>query len=261
MCNCKKTVRQTLIIILTIGLFSCNQAKTEDVSTNKNLDNYDLLETLYYQCDTIIRTADTLKIVNSKLDTTIIETEIFTFLQYDYPLTTPHKLIDLSKSAIQFDKLRQNEKARTLFRSIVNFYLNDRPKQLKNYSDMNGYLQYEVNSAILCSYAYERLEDKENAIKTLKPFLANVEAWDSKIHERFIKLCIDKYGIDKVRTELNNCGKRIKLKKQDAPEIDDWVVDVFGADIGVGKAWETDQISIAEADNIIRQMDFYKLIQ
>lgn len=246
---------------MTIGLFSCNQGKTGDVSTNKNLDNYDHLETLYYQCDTVIRSVDTLKIVNSKLDTTIIETGIFTFLQYDYPLTTPNKLIALTKTAIQFDKQGQKEKAEEFYKSIVNFYLNERPEQLKSFSDMNDYLQYEVNSAILCSYAFEKLGDKENAIKTLQPFLANVEAWNSKIHERYIQLCIDKFGIDKVRAELNNCGKTIKLKKQDSPEKDDWVVYVFGADIGVGKAWETDQISPSKADSLVRQMDFYKLTQ
>jgi hypothetical protein len=254
-------MKQIITIILTIGFFSCNQGKMENVSKNKNLDNYEFLETLYHQCDTVIGIADTLKIINTKLDTTIIETGIFTFLQYDYPLTTPHKLIDLYKTAIQFDKQGQNKKAEFFFTKIVDFYLNDRPEQLKNYSDMNGYLQYEVNSAILCSFAYERLGDKEDAIKTLQPFLANTEAWNSKIHERYIQLCVGKFGIDKVRAELNNCSKTIKLKKQNAPEEDGWVVSIFGADIGVGKVWETDQIAIAQADSIIREMDFYKLTQ
>ncbi len=254
-------MKQTVIIILTIGHFSCNQGKTGDITTNMDLDNYGRLETLYYQCDSVIRTADTLKIVNSKLDTTIIETGIFTFLQYDYPLTTPNKLIDLSKTANQLDNQGQKAEADKFYQSIVDFYLNERPEHLKRFSDMNGYLQYEVNSAILCSQAYERLGEKENAIKTLQPFLANVEAWNSKIHERYIQLCIDKFGIDKVRAELNNCGNTIKLKKQDAPEKDDWVVNVFGADIGVGKAWETENISNSKADSLVRQMDFYKLIQ
>jgi hypothetical protein len=106
----QKAVKKAVIFILTIGIFSCNKGKHGDVLTNKNLDNYELLETLYYQCDTIIRTGDTLKIVNSKLDTTIIETGIFTFLQYDYPLTTPHKLINLSKTAVQFDNFGQKER-------------------------------------------------------------------------------------------------------------------------------------------------------
>jgi hypothetical protein len=254
-------MKQILTIILTIGYFSCNQGKIENVSINKNLDNYEFLETLYHQCDTVIRVADTLEIINTKLDTTIIETGIFTFLQYDYPLTTPHQLIDLSKTAMQFDKQGQNKKAKLFFTNIVDFYLNDRPEQLKNFSDMNGYLQYEINSAILCSFAYERLGDKEDALKTLQPFLANSETLGSKIHERYIQLCIGNFGIEKVRAELNSCGKTIKLKKQNAPEKDDWVVSIFGADIGVGKAWETDQIAIAQADSIIREMDFYKLTQ
>ena len=261
MCNCNIAVKQIITIILTVGLFSCNQEKKGDVSTNTSFDNYDLLETLYHQCDTVIETADTLKIINSKLDTTIIETGIFTFLQYDYPLTTPHELITLSKTAIQCDMQKQKEKAETFFRKIVDFYLNERPEQLKKHSDMNGYLQYEVNSSILCSYAYEKLGDTVNAIKTLQPFLANVEAWNSKIHNRYIQLCIDKFGIDKVRTELNNCGKTIKLKEQDAPEMEDWVVNVFGADIGVGNSFNNEAISSSMADSLINEMDFYKLTQ
>jgi hypothetical protein len=257
----QKAVKKAVIFILTIGIFSCNKGKHGDVLTNKNLDNYELLETLYYQCDTIIRTGDTLKIVNSKLDTTIIETGIFTFLQYDYPLTTPHKLINLSKTAVQFDNFGQKEKADKFYKNIVDFYLKERPERLKGFSDMNGYLQYEVNSAILCSYAYQRLGYIEKSIKTLQPFLANVEAWNSKIHEKYIQLCIEKFGIDKVRAELSNCGKTILLKKQDAPEKDDWVVNVFGADIGVGKAWENDHITSLKADSLVKQMDFYKLIQ
>ncbi|WP_133159343.1 hypothetical protein [Solitalea longa] len=254
-------MRQFIAIILTIGLFSCNHGKTEDTSTNSKSDNFDFLETLYHQCDTIIESADTLMIVNSKLDTTIIETGIFTFLQHDYPLTTPHNLIDLSKTAIQYDKLGQKEKAGKFYKNIVDFYLNERPKQLKGFSDMNRYLQYEVNSAILCSYAYEKLKDKENAIMILQPFLANVEAWNSKIHDRYIELCIGKFGIDKVRTELNSCGKTVQLKKQNAPEMEDWVVNVFGADIGVGNSFNSEVISSPRADSLIKEMDFYKLAQ
>lgn len=254
-------MRQILIVILTIGVISCKQETTKNISINKNIDYYDQLEILYHQCDTVIETTDTIKVVNSKLDTTIAETGVFTYLQYDYPLTTPQELINLSKAAIKYSKQGQKEKATALFKNIVDFYLKERPKQLKGFSDMNCYLQYEVNSAILCSYAYESLGDKENAIKTLQPFLANVEAWNSKIHVRYIQLCVDKYGIDKVKEELKNCGKSIKLKKQDSPEIDDWVISVFGAEVGVGKTCETNQISATQADNIVRQLDFYKLIQ
>ena len=267
MCNCKSTLRKPTLIIFIIGLFSCSQRKSQviqktvDIQKTINIDNDDFLETLYHRCDTVIETKDTLKIINSKFDTIIIETGIFTFLQYDYPLTTPHTLVNQCKMAVQFESKGQHETAIINFNNMVYFYLNDRPEQLKGFSDMNGYLQYEVNSAILCSYAYEKIGDNESALKILQPFLANVEAWDSKIHERYIQLCIDKYGIDKVRTELNNCGKTIILKKQESPEKDDWVVNVFGADIGVGKAWLTDQISIAQADSLVRQMDFYILIQ
>lgn len=261
MYNCCRILRQITIIAFAIVLFSCNQEKKGETSASKSPDNDSLFEILYRQCDTVIRVADTLKVVNSKLDTTIVETGIFTFLQYDYPLTTPHKLISLSKAAIQFDDQGQKEKAKGFYEDVVDFYINERPQQLKEFSDMNGYLQYEVNSAILCSHAYEKLGDNENSLKALRPFLANVEAWNSRIHERYIRLCIDKFGISKVRAELSNCGKTVQLKRQGAPEKDDWVVNVFGADIGVGKAWEAEQLSPSKADSLVRQMDFYRLIQ
>lgn len=254
-------MKQIIIIILTIGLLACNQGKTGEISKKEDVDDYYLLETLYHLCDTVIETEDTLKIVNFELDTIIIETGIFTFLQYDYPLSTPPKLITLSKSAIQFDNLGQKEKAKELYKNIIDFYLHERPQQLKEICDMNGYLQYEVNSAILCSYAYEQLGDKEHSIETLQPFLANVEAWNSKIHKRYIQLCIDKFGIDKVRAELKNCGRTIKLKKQDVIEKEGWVVNVFGADIGVAKEWDADNISASKADSLVRKFDFYKMIQ
>lgn len=253
-------MRKTIILIFIIGLFSCSQENKEDISTNKILDNYDSLEVLYYQSDTIIRKIDTLIIVNSIFDTTIIETGIFTFLQFDYPLTTPKKIIDFTKSAIQFDKLGQKEKVIELNKKIIDFYLKKRPEELDGFSCMNQYMQYEVNSAILCSYAYEKLEDKENAIKILQPYLANGEALSSKIHVRYIQLCVDKFGMNKVKVELKNCGNTLTFKKQDSPVIDDWVVNVFGADIGVGHTFDIDQMSTSQADSLIREMDFYKLI-
>ncbi len=254
-------MKQIIVIILTIGLLSCNQKKAEYTTLCENLNDCDLLETLYHRCDSVIWLTDTLKILNSKLDTTIVETGIFTFLQYDYPLTTPHKLICLSKKAVQCENQRQIKNAEDLFIDIIDFYLNERPEQLENFSDLNEYLQYEVNSAILCSYAYEKLEEKEKSLRVLQPYLANVEARNSKIHKRYILLCIDKYGIEKVKAELNNCGKTIKLKQTNAPEKDDWVVNLFGAEVGIGKSWETDQISSTSADSIVRQLDFYKLVE
>jgi hypothetical protein len=254
-------VRKILIIILTIGFFSCNQSTQRDVSQVQNLENSDQLEILYHQCDSIIKVEDTIEIFNSKLDTTIVETGIFSFLQYDYPLSTPNKLIELSKKAVQFERQGEKEKAEKFYTFVIDFYNIVRPQQLKRYTCMNGYLQYEVNSAILCSYAYEKLDDLDNSLKTLQPFLANVEAWNSKIHERYIQLCIDKFGMDKVRVELNNCGRTVHLKNQDEPEKEDWVVVVFGANIGVDMDCENEKISSAQADSIVRQMDFYKLIK
>lgn len=269
-------MRLFFVLIVIVGFFACehtqtskeqgSQIQTENLEKTKDSKYLgDLksisLENIYYECDTVIRLPDTLKIINSAYDTTLIETGIFSYLQYDYPMTTPSKVIELSKAADQLDKKGQTAKAIELYRKIIKFYKVERPKQLEYYSDMNGYLQYEVNTGVLCSYAYEKLGDIDNAIKVLQPNLANVEAGHSKIHERYIRLCIDKYGIDKVRTEINNCGKTVQLKKQVSPENDDWVVNVFGADIGIGNVWETNNISASMANHLIRQMDFYKLLE
>lgn len=254
-------MKKTAILVLVIGLFSCNQGNMKDLSSNSILNNYDSLEVLYYQSDTIIRRKDTLIIVNSRFDTTVMEIGIFTYLQFDYPLTTSKKLIYFTKSAIQFDKLGQKEKAIEFYKKTIDFYFKRRPEELEGFSCMNQYMQYEVNSAILCSYAYEKLEDKENAIKILQPYLANGEALTSKIHVRYIELCIDKFGMNKVKAELKNCVTTLSFKKQDSPVIEDWVVNVFGANIGVRHTFNKEQMSISQADSVIKEMDFYKLIR
>lgn len=245
----------TFTLIITFFYFTLKSLLPEN-----NIENYEELGFLYYECDTVVRINDTLKIINSKRDTIIVETGIFTFLQYDYPLTTPHKLINLAKTAIQFDNQFQIEEAKNIYEDMIDFYINERPENLKKFSCMNGYFQYEVNSGILCSYAYEKLGDLDNSIKVLQPLLANSEAWHSKIHERYIQLCIEKFGIEKVRVELENCGKTVQFKRQNGIK-DDWVVNVFGAEIGIGQAWHYEHISPSEADSLVRQMLFYKLIQ
>ncbi|MEZ5014949.1 MAG: hypothetical protein R2794_11720 [Chitinophagales bacterium] len=249
------------MIILTVGLFSCDKGEKGKDVNNKHADNYEILESLYHHADTVIRSTDTLIIINTKLDTTIIETGIFAYLQYDYPLTTPPGLIDYAKTAIQYEDQGNMEKAENCYKKIIDFYTNERPQQFDLYSDLNDYLQYAVNAAILCSFAYEKLGDNERAIKILQPLLANVEARQSKIQERYIQLCIHAYGMDKVRMELDHCGKTIQFKKQDAPEYDDWVVQIFGADIGLGNVWEMECVSPSTADSLVRGLEFYKMIQ
>ncbi len=249
-----------IIVILTATIFSCNHDKTRSDITTKGFDRYDLLEVLYHQCDTVIRVNDTVIITNTKLDTTVIETGIFAYLQYDYPLTTPRELIDFSKKAERLEKSGLKVGLEPIYKKVIDFYLEERPEQLKHYTDMNSYLQYEVNSAILCSYAYQRIGDNENALKVIQPFLANTEASSCNILKRYIELCIEEFGIVKVRSELNNSGKTIHLKKECSPEEDDWVVTIFGAEVGIGKSWETKNITIEQANNIISEMNFSELV-
>lgn len=180
-------MRTTYFMLALAVLFSCNQNNDDE-----EFADYDLLETLYHQQDTLIRYADTVKIINSKLDTTIIETGIFTYLQYDYPLAIPYKLIVLSRKAYNLKKQGKEATANVFFKKVIDFYQKERLQYFRYISGMKEYQQFEVNSAILCSYAYENIGDPENAIKILEPLLASSEARNSRIHERYIQLRVNK---------------------------------------------------------------------
>ncbi|MVT06980.1 hypothetical protein [Chitinophaga tropicalis] len=182
-------MKTTYLILLSVIVSSCNY--NNDV---EEFADYDLLETLYHQHDTLIRYGDTVKIVNSKLDTTIIETGIFTYLQYDFPLTVPYRLIILSRKANGLKQQGKEAEANVFFKKVIDFYQHERPHYFKYIFDMKEYFQFEINAAILCSYAYENLKDLENAIMILEPFLANTEARSSRIQERYIQLCTGRRG-------------------------------------------------------------------
>lgn len=255
--NGKMTFRNLIMVMSIAGMISCTSKPAEKKAMPE--DRYDLLADLYYSCDTVIRTQDTVKIVHLKFDTTIVETGIFTYLQYDFPLTTSKKLIGFARSAREAEQKDEQEKAKEHYKAIIDYYHVDRTYDVKGFSDMNGLLQYEVNTAILCSYAYEKLGEPEKAVEVLKPMLANVEARNSKIHQRFLELCIANYGKNNVKEALENCYQTVHFKKKDAPELDSWVVTVFGADLGVDERWKN--VTREQADSLLKEMDFYKALQ
>ena len=187
-------MRTTNFILSLFILFSCN-----DNNDVEEFADYDLLETLYHQHDTLIRYNDTVKIINTRLDTIVIETGIFTYLQYDFPLTIPYRLIVLSRKAISLKKQGKEAEASVFFKKVIDFYQYERPHYFKYISDMKEYSQFEINTAILCSYAYENLQDHEAAIKILEPLLANTEARNSRIQERYIQLCTDMRKADRAK--------------------------------------------------------------
>lgn len=81
------------------------------------------------------------------------------------------------------------------------------------------------------AYANEQLKEIDTALNILKPQMDNVESWSSRIHEMYIRLCIQRYGRERVIQELENC--KATLQHTDTPpEIAEWTVTVFGARIG-----------------------------
>ena len=90
-------------LISLLFLFSCK-------SENKNKLTGDDYVDLYHHYDSLVRSIDTVMIFNSKFDTIIIETGIFTYMQNDYPLSIPPDLISLGKEAIQYEKVGEFNK-------------------------------------------------------------------------------------------------------------------------------------------------------
>ena len=152
--------------------------------------------------------------MNKRLDTTVVETGIFTYLQESFPVCTPNKLISLLKHAIQAESDGNQAQATSYYRAAVSFYQNDWLKRKSGFenggiSDLNEYYAANVNISILVSYALEKLGRLPEAISTLAPFLANVEAENSKIQLRYIQLCIQHHGKVATKQALDASGKTV----------------------------------------------------
>ncbi|WP_343667210.1 hypothetical protein [Chitinophaga sp.] len=191
--------------------------------------DYELLENLYYRADSVIVHGDTVETINYSLDTTVIQTGIFAYMQHDFELFAPPKLIILTRRAQALKN--QGKDATDAFREIAAAYPAELEERLYETSDMNDVCQISVNAAMLGAYANEQLNEIDSAINILKPQLDNVESWSSRIHEMYIRLCVQRYGKERVIQELENC--KATLQRTDTqPEVAEWAVSVFGARIG-----------------------------
>lgn len=191
--------------------------------------DYELLENLYHQSDSVIVHGDTVETISYALDTTAIQTGIFAYMQHDFEIYAPPKLIILTRRAQALKG--QGKDATDAFREIAAAYPAELEERLYETTDMNDYCQVSVNTAMLGAYANEQLHDIDAAINILKPQLDNVESWSSRIHEMYIRLCVERYGKKKVLQELESC--KATLQHADTqPEIAEWAVTVFGARIG-----------------------------
>ena len=113
---------------------------------------------------------------------------------------------------------------------------------------------------LLVSYAYERLGRLAEARTVLAPFLANVEAENSRIQLRYVELCLRQFGREATRQALEAGSRTLHRQPDQTPESDRWRVTVFGADLGVGGLAD-DSLSPTKARAIIRQQPFYALVQ
>lgn len=222
------------------------------------------LEKLYYFADTSFTRHDSLFIVNKRLDTTVVETGIFTYLQESFPVCTPDKLISLLKHGIQAESDGNQAQATSYYGAAVSFYQNDWLKRKSgfendSFSDLNDYYAANNNISILVSYAFERLGRLPEAISTLAPFLANSETDHTAIQLRYIQLCIKRYGKAATKKALDASGKTVYL----LPDDIQWRVRVFGADVGVDFCtdhYASDSLSQREAQSFILDQPFYALV-
>ena len=209
---------------------------------------------------------DSLFIVNNRLDTTVVETGIFTYAKYGYPIETPDELVLAIKQAVQAEEAGNYGQAITKYQSAVSYYQNTWLKRKEGFenggfSDLNDYYAFNVNVAVLVSYAFEKLRRLPEARAALSPFLANVEAEQSKIQLRYVQLCIQQYGTAATKQALAICGKTVhRIPSEYSPEGDRWRVVVFGANLGVAD-FNTDTLSAQQAQALVQQQPFYVLVK
>jgi hypothetical protein len=226
------------------------------------------LYNLYYFADTSFTRNDSLFIVNKRLDTTIVETGIFTYAKYGYPNETPKELVLAIKQGIQAEEAGNRGQAIRNYQRVVSYYQNiwlKRKEGFENggFSDLNDYYGFNVNVAVLVSYAFEKLGRLPEALHALAPFMANSEAQHSRIQLRYIQLCLQRYGKAATRQALAASGQTVHHAQSES-EYCDWKVRVFGADLGVDfttSHYSSDSLSQREAQRFIQAQPFYALVK
>ncbi|MCC2548090.1 hypothetical protein LJY25_16695 [Hymenobacter sp. BT175] len=248
-----------------IGCCLAACTSTESKPQFPECSNCGSLETLYYLADTVIKRNDSVLVVNSRLDTTVVETGIFTYLQYSFPVNTPAELVRLNRQGILADKAGDQSTAVNCYQAAINFYQNDwlqRKSGFENggFSDANDYFAANVNVTLLVSHAYDRLGRLTEARTVLAPFLANVEADNSRIQLRYVELCRRQYGREATRQALEASSQTLHRLPDQSPESDQWRVTVFGAALGL-PVFTSDTLSPTRVRAIIRKQPFYALVK
>lgn len=263
-----KALHYLLLLCAAVG--ACSQPKTamlaEADQRFPECSDCTNLEKLYYFADTVFSRHDSLFVVNHRLDTTVVETGLFTFLPFSYPVQTPQELVLLMKQATRAEKAGAHDQAVSSYKSAVSFYQNTWLKRKEGFenggfSDLNEYFAFNVNVALLASFALEKLGRLPEARAALAPFMANVEAEKSTIQLRYVQLCVQQYGKTATRQALEASGKTIfRTPSEDSPESDYWRVRVFGADLGVAD-FTTATLSASQAQALVQQQPYYTLVK
>lgn len=252
---------KTLTLIFL--LYSC-QSVRQELSNETAKDVVDLEHLYWGPLDSIVSNGDTRTIYNSRMDTVLTEKGIFTYLRHDYRVSSsiPDSVYYPVKKADYHSNLGNCRRTKKFHRIVVDYYQKHWPRSTKGYkwSDLNAIYSHKVNTSILISYSLDQLGLLDESIEVLKPYLANCETAGTKIHYRFLEQCIKKYGRENVKREVEQCGSTIEQKTHNSPGLDNWVVSLYGADIGINKTWSANRITTSQADSILQQMDFYTLI-
>lgn len=254
-----------LLLLAAVSVAACSPAAESAPDLVEEYD-HDKLAALYYEADTVITRNDSVLVVNSQMDTTIVDTGIFTYLQYDYALNTPAGLVRPIRQARQAESNGDAARARRHYQDAIRFYQAEWLQQKTGFenggfSDLNDYYAAQVNVALLASYAFEKLGRLPEALAALAPFLANVEAEKTRIQLRYIRLCIRHHGKAATRRALDASGPSVHRRgSEDAPEAYWWCVVVFGANLGVAD-FNTEALSAEQAQQLVEKQPYYTLVK
>ena len=136
---------------------SCARQPEPD-SRSPECPNCGSQEKFYYFADTVFTRHDSVFVVNKRMHQTVVETGLFAYLPYGYPIQTPDELIRLMKAAARAENAGNVAQAMRHYKDAVSFYQQSwltRKGGFENggFSDLNEFLAYHVNVSLLASFA------------------------------------------------------------------------------------------------------------
>lgn len=254
----KLTKKIVFTFIICPLLTGCRPDKSSIKPETKYITGYqDTAELLFRKSyiDSIVRTTDEVFLYNSFLDTIIHEKGIFTYLHINYPLYTNEELVSDLKKAIELEEQGQYSESKSMYQAVVLRY--DELINSVYRGDSNGYWCTMINSSLICSFAYEKLERFDKALNVLRPHIANPETYGSKIIQRFFELCVSKYGRDRVEKELLKAPRT--LAYIDSTYYKFWSVEIFDAHLDLN-IYDKLTPSLSDVENLIEEKGWYEFI-